>query len=86
MPLYDYQCRANGVRIEIHHSMKDVIKTWGELCERSGHEPGDTSPDERVEKMVGAGNPTQPAPNWDIKKDQTPFKGTAMAPMRTNKF
>jgi len=87
MPLYDYQCPANGVQIEIHHPMTLSIKTWGELCAQSGHELGDTPADAPVEKMVGAGSPFKPQKPFDIRKDQTPFKKhMAMAPMRTNKF
>jgi hypothetical protein len=86
MPLYDYQCPANGVQIEIHHRMAEVISTWGELCERSGHALGDTPGDAPVEKMVGAGNPTKPQETLDFKKDPKPFRDPFMAPMRDNKF
>lgn len=86
MPLYDYQCPTNGIRIEIHHAMALTIKTWGELCAESGHELGDTAPDAPVEKMVGAGNPFKPTKVPDIRKDQAPFKAPAMAPMRTDKY
>jgi hypothetical protein len=86
MPLYDYQCRENGVQIEIHHPMALTIKTWGELCEQSGHPLGDTAADAPVEKMMGAGNPFKPTKPLDFKKDRVPFRGTMMAPMRTNKF
>ena len=86
MPLYDYQCPENGVIIEIHHRMADTIRTWGELCERSGHPVGDTPPESPVEKWVGAGNPFKPKPDLNCKVDGAPFRETAMAPMRTNKF
>ena len=86
MPLYDYQCRANKEVIEIHHAMKLTIKTWGELCELSGHPVGDTPLDTPVEKIVGAGNPFEATPNLDFKKDRKPFRDIMMAPMRTDKF
>ena len=86
MPLYDYQCPANGVRIEIHHAMSKTISTWGQLCGLSGHEPGDTPADAPVEKMVGAGNPFKPQKPLDFKKDPKPFREPFMAPMRDNKF
>ncbi len=86
MPLYDYQCPANGVCIEIHHSMRETIKTWGELCERSGHAIGDTPPDAPVAKLVGAGNPFKPEKPKDFHKDRTPFREPFMAPMRDNKY
>lgn len=86
MPLYDYQCPANGVRIEIHHPMSEKIATWGELCERSGHAPGDTPTDAPVEKMTGAGNPFKPEKVLDFKKDRRPFREPFMAPMRDKNF
>ena len=86
MPLYDDQCPTNGVRIEIHHRMSETITTWGDLCERSGHPPGDTPVDASVEKMVGAGNPFQPEKPLDFKKDRKPFRDPFMAPMRDSKF
>ncbi len=86
MPLYDYQCPANEIQIEIHHSMSTTISTWGQLCELSGHALGDTPADAPVEKMIGTGNPFKPKEVLDFKKDRRPFRGTMMAPMRDNKF
>lgn len=86
MPLYDYECPANGVRIEIHHPMTETISTWGQLCERSGHPLGDTAADEPVAKMVGAGNPFKPKKPLDFHKDPKPFREPFMAPMRDNKY
>ena len=66
--------------------MSETITTWGDLCERSGHPPGDTPVDASVEKMVGAGNPFQPEKPLDFKKDRKPFRDPFMAPMRDSKF
>jgi hypothetical protein len=52
MPLYDYICPANGTQIEVEHSMKTAVRTWGELCERAGLDLGDTPPDSPVEKRI----------------------------------
>ena len=86
MPLYDYECPANGIQIETHHPMSATIATWGELCECSGHPLGDTPKDAPVHKMVGAGNPFKPQKELDFKKDPKPFRDPFMAPMRDNKF
>jgi len=86
MPLYDYQCPSNGVRIEIHHPMAHTVATWGELCERSNHPLGDTPPATPVEKMMGKGNPARPKPLLDFKKDRKPFREVMMAPMRDKNF
>ena len=86
MPLDDYQCPTNQVPIEIHHPMALTIKTWGELCERSGHPLGDTPPETPVAKIVGGGNPFQAPPDLNFKKDRKPFRDIMMAPMRTGKF
>jgi hypothetical protein len=55
MPTYDYLCEANGRIMEVKHSMSDAIKTWGELCERTGIACGDTSPEAPVSKLATGG-------------------------------
>lgn len=56
MPSYDYRCPANGRVVEVKHKMSEQVNTWGELCERSGLEPGDTPANSPVEKLLSAGN------------------------------
>lgn len=50
MPNYDYFCPANNKTVEVSHHMDERIATWGELCEKAGLAPGNTSPDSPVEK------------------------------------
>ncbi len=56
MPLYDYKCAQNGRVIEVNHKMAETIKTWAQLCDRSGTDPGDTAPDAPVERLVTGGS------------------------------
>ena len=57
MPRYDYFCAANGRTVEVRHGMSETIATWGELCERAGHDPGDTPADAAIERKIGGGLP-----------------------------
>ncbi|MBN1477623.1 zinc ribbon domain-containing protein [Candidatus Sumerlaeota bacterium] len=53
MPIYEYLCRANRTCVEVAHSMaRDALRTWGELCELTGIDPGDTPLDAPVEKRL----------------------------------
>lgn len=52
MPLYDYRCPANGRTIEVSHSMRESVSSWGELCRMAGLEPGDTPEGSPVRKLI----------------------------------
>jgi hypothetical protein len=54
MALYDYYCEVNDRTVEVRHAMSDTLKTWGELCEASGIEPGDTPVDAPIRRLMGA--------------------------------
>lgn len=56
MPTYDYRCDANERVIEVNHRMSEDLSTWGELCERTGVEPGDTPADSPVHRLATGGN------------------------------
>jgi hypothetical protein len=56
MPTYDYKCESNGRMVEVNHRMSEKMETWGQLCEKAGIEPGDTSPDAPVTRMATGGN------------------------------
>lgn len=56
MPTYDYRCIANGQKVEVNHRMAEDIKTWGELCQRTGIGLGDTPANSPVERMATGGN------------------------------
>lgn len=55
MPTYDYRCNDNGQVVEVKHPMSDRLKTWGELCAVAGIDPGETSADAPVERMITGG-------------------------------
>ncbi len=55
MPTYDYVCEVNAQVLEVKHSMSEAIKTWVELCERAGIDPGDTPADTPVNKLATGG-------------------------------
>lgn len=55
MPTYDYFCEANGQVLEVKHSMGEELKTWGELCERSGIDTGNTATEAPVQKLATGG-------------------------------
>ena len=55
MPTYDYLCDGNGQLVEVKHGMNEVIRTWGELCERLACDPGDTPLETPVRKLATGG-------------------------------
>jgi predicted nucleic acid-binding Zn ribbon protein len=52
MPIYTYSCEANGVSLDVLHSMSTSIKTWGALCDAADEPVGDTPPDTPVSRMM----------------------------------
>lgn len=54
MPRYDYFCDANGRTVETVHRISEQVCTWGELCARSGADPGETPADAPVRKIITA--------------------------------
>ena len=55
MPTYDYRCDANQRVLEVQHSMQVKLRTWGELAELAGVDPGDTPADAPVERLATGG-------------------------------
>ena len=56
MPTYDYRCETDGQVYEVNHRMSEHLKTWGELCEKTGIAPGDINLDSPVTKLATGGN------------------------------
>lgn len=54
MALYDYYCEANDRTVEARHGMSESVRTWGELCDLNGMEPGDTPRTAPVRRLMGA--------------------------------
>ena len=43
MPFYHYFCESNRETVEVRHGMTERLKTWGEVCDCTGVNPGETS-------------------------------------------
>ena len=56
MPTYDYRCESNDRVVEVKHAMSESLSTWGELCERTGMEPGETPLDAPVKRLITGGH------------------------------
>ena len=67
MPLYDYYCEANGQTIEATHSMSEDLTTWGELCQRTQNDPGDTPLESPIERIIGRVMVQSPKGNSELK-------------------
>ncbi len=55
MPHYDYTCPTNGETVEVYHSMSEMLKTWGELCQKAERELGKTPADAPIERVMSGG-------------------------------
>ncbi|MCC5786115.1 MAG: hypothetical protein JJU33_05385 [Phycisphaerales bacterium] len=52
MPRYEYRCESTHEIVEVSHPMSETLRTWGEVCERAGIDPGKTPAKTPVEKVV----------------------------------
>jgi hypothetical protein len=52
MPTYEYYCEANKKTVEVIHSMRNELETWGELCELAEIESGKTPKDSPVIRQL----------------------------------
>ena len=68
MPVYEYYCADNGRSIEVVHSMKVSLYTWGELCREAEVSPGDTPPEAPVERILFPAALATPAGNAKLKE------------------
>ena len=55
MPSYDYYCEANQQTLEVRHGINDHLSTWGELCAKANIDPGATSTDNPVRRLITGG-------------------------------
>ena len=53
MAFYEYFCEANGRTVEVAHPMSVRLKTWGQVCQGAGIEPGQTSGQAPVVRLIG---------------------------------
>ncbi|WP_207062564.1 zinc ribbon domain-containing protein [Motiliproteus sp. SC1-56] len=59
MPTYDYRCVATGEVVEVRHSMRETLTTWGELCAAAGISSGETPLQSPVERLATGGQVVQ---------------------------
>jgi hypothetical protein len=52
MPVYYYHCDENGRTVEVEHTIKAKLSTWGEVCFVAQLPLGDTDPLAPVVRLV----------------------------------
>ena len=67
MPVYEYECSRNALRVEVLHGMNESVSTWGELCDRAGIPPGETPADTPVKRLISAPSLAFPKSNTELK-------------------
>ena len=68
MPIYAYFCADNGQTVEVVHSMKVDLHTWGDVCELAGRATGETSPGAKVERILYPVGVAVPMSNSKLKE------------------
>jgi hypothetical protein len=68
MPIYAYFCADNGETVEVAHSMKTDLSTWGQVCELAGRTPGETARDASVERIIYPVGVAVPMGNSKLKE------------------
>lgn len=68
MPVYYYYCEENGRTVEVEHTIRVKLATWGELCFVAQLPLGDTDPLAPVKRVIkSAPNVTVPISNSELK-------------------
>lgn len=67
MPVYEYECEANGCVVTVKHRMNVVIRNWGELCFAAQIALGDTDFETPVRKRMSAPAIAVPVGNSTLK-------------------
>ena len=73
MPTYDYRCLENGQVVEVKHGMSEKLMTWGEVCEHTGTDIGQTVASSPVERLISGG---QVIPSSTLKNPEPPSCAT----------
>jgi hypothetical protein len=68
MPIYAYFCADNGQTVEVAHSMKEDLRTWGEVCELARRPIGETALDAKVERIIYPISVAVPMSNSKLKE------------------
>ena len=56
---YNYFCGANGRTVQVSHDAQTRLKTWQQVCQQAGIEPGETPLDSPVARLI-SGMPWTP--------------------------
>ncbi len=67
MPIYEYHCDANNTTVEIEHSIKIKFHTWGELCDFTGIDLGETPAETPIERLIFPAHMSFPHGNSHLK-------------------
>jgi hypothetical protein len=68
MPVYYYFCEDNGRTVEVEHTIKAKLVTWGEVCFVAQIPLGDTDPLAPVSRVIkNAPNIAVPLFNSELK-------------------
>ena len=57
MITYDYHCDANGETVTVSHSIKETLRTWGEICSLADHCMGETPPHTPIRRLIAFDEP-----------------------------
>ena len=55
MLTYDYYCSRNQQTVQVQHSMREKIVSWGELRAKAGLPPDGTPDETPVERLISGG-------------------------------
>jgi len=68
MPVYYYYCEDNDRTVEVEHTIRAKLATWGEVCFVAQLPLGDTDPMAPVERVIkSAPNVAVPVSNSELK-------------------
>lgn len=63
MPFYQYFCEQNQITIEVYHPMSQRLRTWGQVCQAAGIDPGAVPLESPVVRLIGQSMPVV----WRLK-------------------
>jgi predicted nucleic acid-binding Zn ribbon protein len=68
MPVYTYFCEDNQLAVEVTHSIRETLATWGEVCARADLPRGETPAKAPVKRLLSAPNINVPTGDSKIKE------------------
>ncbi len=80
MITYQYHCPTNQQTLEVQHSMREALRTWGEICARTGHDLGKTPAETPVERLISGGLHVSVAGGTSPSSSLLPMAGCCGSP------